>query len=108
MQETIPLNTKAEALRYTFLNAKLDSFEYGSDIGNNKSFSASFSVESYPEADQANGMFTEGLFISGVLGMEKMEDFILLEGDPSGVLQEGYYLQQEDDNLLVTNILSPY
>jgi hypothetical protein len=105
---TIPLNTEVEALRYTFLNAKLDSFEYGSDIGNNKSFSASFSVESYPEADQANGMFTEGLFISGVLGMEKMEDFILLEGDPSGVLQEGYYLQQEDDNLLVTNILSPY
>jgi|8_EtaG_2_1085327.scaffolds.fasta_scaffold00577_4 hypothetical protein len=105
---TIPLNTEVEALRYTFLNAKLDSFDYNTDIGNNKAFSASFSVESYPEADQGNGTFSEGLFISGVLGMEKIEDFILLEGTPSGVEQDGFYLQQENDNLLVTNLLSPY
>ena len=40
--------------------------------------------------------------------MEKIEDFILLEGSPSGVEQDGYYLQQETDDLLVTNLIPPY
>jgi len=52
---------------------------------------------------------TKGLFISGVLGMEKVEDFILLEGTPDGGSdQDGYYLQQETDDLLVTNLIPPY
>ena len=41
--------------------------------------------------------------------MEKVEDFILLEGTPyGGADQDGYYLQQETDDLLVTNLIPPY
>jgi len=100
---TIPINTEKEALRYTFLQAKLDDFSYDTSIGQNKTFSASFSVELYPTADSAAG-FSEGLFISGVLGAEKVEDFVLLEGGDD----DNYYLQQETDDLFVTNLIPIY
>ena len=61
-------------------------------------FNASFSVEINPD-DQTNGFF-----ISGVLGAEKIEDFILLE---SGA-DDGFYLQQESSDLLVTNLAPSY
>lgn len=99
----IPINTQSEALRYSFLGAKLDDFGYTTDIGDNKTFDASFSVEVYADADTVNG-FSQGFFISGVLGMEKVEDFVLLEGGTD----DGFYLQQETSDLLVTNLLSPY
>ena len=105
---TIPINTEVEALRYTFLNAKLESFNYDTSIGQNKTFSASFSVESYPDPDitisDPDIGFSEGLFISGVLGAEKVEDFILLEGGDN----DSYYLKQETDELLVTNLIPLY
>ena len=65
-------------------------------------FSASFNVEVDPDN------LTEGFFISGVYGMEKVEDFILLEGSASGNNQNGFYLQQETNDLLVTNLLPAY
>ena len=40
--------------------------------------------------------------------MEKVEDFILLEGTADGTDQDGYYLQQETNDLLVTNLIPPY
>jgi hypothetical protein len=58
------------------------------------------------EVDPDN--LTEGFFISGVYGMEKVEDFILLEGTASGNNQNGFYLQQETNDLLVTNLLPAY
>ena len=36
--------------------------------------------------------------------MEKVEDFILLEGGND----DSYYLQQESDALMVTNLIPPY
>ncbi len=87
-----------EALRYSVVGAKLENFGYNTSIGENKVFDASFSVEINPD-DRANG-----LFISGVLGAEKVEDFILLE---NGV-DDGFCLQQETDDLLVTNLVPPY
>ena len=95
----IPINKQDEALRYTFKNAKLNDYEYSTSIGPNKTFTASFSVEIDPD-DQVN----QGLFISGVLGMEKVEDFILMEGGSN----ENFYLQQESNALLVTNLIPPY
>ena len=65
---------------------KLESFNYETSIGDNKTFNASFTVEINPD-DQ-----TKGLFISGVLGMEKVEDFILLEGTPYGEADSGWIL----------------
>ena len=99
---TIPINQEDEALRYTFIGAKLNDFSYNSSIGDNKVFSASFNVEVDPDN------LTEGFFISGVYGMEKVEDFILLEGTANGDDQNGFYLQQETNDLLVTNLLPAY
>lgn len=99
---TIPINTQVESLRYTFKGAILEDFNYNTNIGENKTFGASFSVEMNPDN------LTSGFFISGVLGMEKIEDFILLEGSPNSVEQDAYYLQQETDDLLVTNLIPPY
>ena len=47
---------------------------------------------------------TNGLFISGVLGVEKVEDFILLEGGDD----DKFYLQQETNDLFVTNLIPLY
>ena len=94
----IPIRREDEALRYSFVGAKLDNFGYNTSIGDNKVFNASFSVEIDPD-DRS-----KGFFISGVLGAEKVEDFILLE---SGV-DEGFCLQQETDALLVTNLVPSY
>tara|TARA_R110002020_G_scaffold8946_3_gene35866 strand:+ start:1738 stop:3156 length:1419 start_codon:yes stop_codon:yes gene_type:complete len=94
----IPIKRQDESLRYTFLGATLENFSYSNSIGNNKVFDASFNVEVNPD-DQ-----TKGLFMSGVLGAEKVEDFILLEGGDDNQ----FYLQQENDNLLVTNLIPLY
>ena len=98
----IPIRREDEALRYSFVGAKLDNFGYETSIGENKVFNASFSVEIDP--DDRSG----GFFISGVLGAEKVEDFILLETGSSGGTDDGFYLQQESDDLLVTNLIPLY
>ena len=77
------------------MGAKLDNFGYSADIGDNKTFDASFNVEIDPD-DQGSG-----IFISGVLGAEKVEDFVLLEG---GSDNDKFYLQQETNDLLTTNL----
>jgi len=94
----IPIKQQDEALRYSFVGAKLNDFSYNTAIGDNKVFDASFNVEIDPD-DQS-----KGLFISGVLGAEKAEDFILLEGGAD----DGFYLQQETNDLFVTNLVPPY
>ena len=94
----IPIRREDEALRYSFVGAKLNDFSYNTAIGDNKVFDASFNVEIDPD-DQS-----KGFFISGVLGAEKVEDFILLEGGDD----DKFYLQQETDDLLVTNLLPLY
>ena len=70
----IPIRRQDEALRYSFVGATLNDFGYNTSIGENKVFSASFNVEIDPDDK------SKGFFISGVLGAEKVEDFILLEG----------------------------
>ena len=94
----IPIRREDEALRYSFVGAKLNDFSYDTAIGDNKVFDASFDVEIDPD-DRS-----KGFFISGVLGAEKVEDFILLEGGDD----DRFYLQQETDDLFVTNLVPPY
>tara|TARA_Y100000310_G_scaffold99086_1_gene96853 strand:+ start:4777 stop:6207 length:1431 start_codon:yes stop_codon:yes gene_type:complete len=98
----IPIERGDEALRYSFVGAKLDAFNYNTTIGNNKVFGASFSVELDPD-NRGNGFF-----ISGVLGAEKVEDFILLETGSAGGTDDGFYVQQETSDLFVTNLVPPY
>ena len=80
------------------MGAKLNDFDYNTSIGQNKVFNASFNVEIDPD-DRS-----KGFFISGVLGAEKVEDFILLEGGDN----DKFYLQQETKDLFVTNLVPPY
>jgi hypothetical protein len=94
----IPIKRQDEALRYSFVGAKLNDFDYNTSIGQNKVFNASFNVEIDPD-DRS-----KGFFISGVLGAEKVEDFILLEGGDN----DKFYLQQETKDLFVTNLVPPY
>tara|TARA_R110001583_G_scaffold22390_7_gene84120 strand:+ start:607 stop:2028 length:1422 start_codon:yes stop_codon:yes gene_type:complete len=94
----IPIRREDEALRYSFVGAKLENFSYSTDIGGSKTFDASFNVEINPD-DRSTGFF-----ISGVLGAEKVEDFILLEGGSN----DKFYLQQETDDLFVTNLIPLY
>jgi hypothetical protein len=94
----IPIKREDEALRYSFVGAKLNDFSYNTAIGNNKVFDASFNVEIDPD-DQS-----KGFFLSGVLGAEKVEDFILLEGGDN----DRFYLQQETADLFVTNLIPLY
>jgi hypothetical protein len=94
----IPIRRGDEALRYSFVGAKLDNFGYSADIGDNKTFDASFSVEIDPDNQGS------GIFISGVLGAEKVEDFVLLEGGSNNA----FYLQQETNDLLTTNLFPLY
>ena len=95
---TIPIRREDEALRYSFVGAKLNDFSYDTAIGSNKNFDASFNVEIDPDEQ------SKGFFISGVLGAEKVEDFILLEGGDD----DRFYLQQETQDLFVTNLVPPY
>ena len=94
----IPIMREDEALRYSFVGAQLENFDYTTDIGGSKTFEASFNVEINPD-DRSTGFF-----ISGVLGAEKVEDFILLEGGTD----DKFYLQQETDDLFVTNLIPLY
>ena len=94
----IPIRRGDEALRYSFVGAKLNDFGYVSDIGDNKIFNASFSVEVDPD-DRGRGFF-----ISGDLVEEKVEDFVLLEGGSD----DRFYLQQETKDLLTTNLFPLY
>ena len=89
-------------MRYSFVGAKLDAFNYNTAIGGNKVFGASFSVELDPDNRD------NGFFISGVLGAEKVEDFILLETGSAGGTDDGFYVQQETSDLFVTNLVPPY
>lgn len=92
-----------EALGYTFKDCRFESISYDNQIGNRKTANIKFSLEINPEN------YSEGMFASGFLNVEKIEDFILIE---SGLLPalagantiDGSYLLQEDNNLLVSNL----
>lgn len=80
-------------IKYTLNKAKLNSFTYDSSIGSNKTFSASFSTELDPDD------LTRGLFISGLIGQRKLEDFHLLEGGDN----ESFYLLLEDESGIIVD-----
>jgi hypothetical protein len=84
-------------MKYTLNKSKLNSFTYDSSIGSNKRFSASLSTELDPDD------LTRGLFISGLIGQRKLEDFHLLEGGDN----ERFYLLLEDESgIIVDNIVA--
>jgi hypothetical protein len=85
-----PLVSGADVAVYDFINAKCVYLNNSDDVSTNKRAIMRFEVEIDP--DNLN----HGLFISGLLNIEKIEDFILNE--------DGTYLLNEDSTLLVNNL----
>ena len=105
---TTPLETRtSELIRYAFNSAKLDGFNYDTSIGENKQFTASFSTEIDPDD------LSKGLFISGFLSDQTLEEFHLLETtgamDGSTGDFERFHLElEESSGLLVDNYIPLY
>jgi alpha-tubulin suppressor-like RCC1 family protein len=90
-------------LNYQFFNLKFENISYTSQIGGRKVASLIFTTEVDVED------YNKGLQMSGILGIEKVEDFILIESGnlpalPGAVVEDGIYMLQEDNNLLVSNL----
>ena len=99
----LPLHQSLTSILYEVKKAKLMSSSFTNSIGQAKRGDFSFSVEIDPDN------LSKGLFISGLLNIEKIEDFFLLEGVSSGADQNGGYVLREggnaqDKSLLVTNL----
>jgi len=73
-----------------FFNCKFEGISSDNSIDSRKSVRFNFSTEIDPED------YTKGMQMSGLLGIEKIEDFLLTES--------GQYFLQEDGNLLVSNL----
>tara|TARA_R100000008_G_scaffold86663_1_gene80741 strand:+ start:16926 stop:18995 length:2070 start_codon:yes stop_codon:yes gene_type:complete len=100
---TLPLHQDLDNIVYEFKKAKFLGANFTSSIGGFKRGDFNFAVEIDPDD------LSKGLFISGLLNVEKIEDFFLMEGNSSGGDQNGGFLQREggnaqDKSLLVTNL----
>lgn len=82
------------AIRYDFRGAKFNSVGYNTSIGINKKAEVSFSVEIDPDD------LTKGLFVSGLLNIEKIEDYLITES--------GEYIIDEQNNIIVANLIPLY
>jgi len=99
----LPLHQAKPSIVYEFKKAKLMSSSYISNIGDPKRGDFSFQVEIDPDN------LSKGLFMSGLLNVEKIEDFVLMEGVSTNQDQNGGFLMREGGNaenktLLVTNL----
>jgi hypothetical protein len=79
------------------------SSSFVSNIGDPKRGDFNFQVEIDPDN------LSKGLFVSGLLNVEKIEDFVLMEGVSANQDQNGGVLMREggnaeDKTLLVTNL----
>lgn len=63
------------AFNYQFFNCKFDGISYANQIGARKTAKLNFTTE----VDTEN--YNRGMQASGILGIEKVEDFILIEND---------------------------
>jgi len=91
------------AFNYQFFNCKFDGISYANQIGGRKTAKLNFTTE----VDTEN--YNRGMQASGVLGIEKIEDFILIESGnlpalPGANVTDGSYILQEDNDLLVSNL----
>lgn len=82
------------AIRYDLKGAKFNSVGYSTAIGSNKRAEVSFSVELDPDN------LARGLFISGLLNIEKIEDYLIDES--------GNYILDEQSNAVVGNLIPLY
>jgi len=78
-----------------FFNCKFEGISSSNSIGSRQNVRFNFSTEIDPED------YTRGMQMSGLLGIEKIEDFLLAEDDGAS---NGNYLLQEDGELLVSNL----
>lgn len=82
------------AIRYDFKDAKFMGINYNTVIGSNKTATLSFRGEIDPDVTG------KGFYISGLLNLEKLEDFILDD--------DGYPVFDEDNSPIVGNYIPLY
>ena len=82
-------------VRYDILKARCVGFSYENQIGSNLVGNFSFETELDPDD------LSKGLFISGLHGIEKLENFWLYEHPSGEVSGDGYYLPFDDESLIV-------
>lgn len=77
------------AIRYDFRDAKFMGIDYDTRIGTNMGANLSFRTEIDPDATD------KGFYISGLLNVEKLADYLLLD--------DGGFLEHDDDGILIAN-----
>lgn len=85
-------------LNYQFFNCKFDGITYGNQIGTRKTATLNFTTEVDTED------YNRGLQISGLLGIEKVEDFILTESSGNYIRVTGAGSTQVNGEYLRTGI----
>ena len=96
-------NRIPNAFVYKFQNCKFDGISYSNQIGGKKVAKINFTIEIDPED------YNKGVALAGNLGIQKVEDFILIESGnlpalPGANVTDGSYILQEDNDLLVSNL----
>jgi hypothetical protein len=91
------------AFQYKFANCKFEGISYSNQIGEKKIATINFTIEIDPED------YNKGVALAGNLGIQKVEDFILIESGnlpaiTGAVVEDGTYILQEDNDLLVSNL----
>ena len=79
------------SIRYDLLQSKFEGISYSSEIGSNKTAKLNFTTELDPLGTNA------GFFISGLLNISKLADYLMTE--------DGDYLTDEEGNRIVTNYI---
>lgn len=92
----------AVAIHYEIINAKFQNVAITSSIGSNKRARATFMTEIDPDD------FSKGLFISGLLNVAKIEDFVLGEHREGSVSGDGDFITYDDGSPIVTNLRALY
>lgn len=81
-------------IRYDFRGAKFESISFDSSIGSNKQANLGFSIELNPDD------LSRGLFVSGLLNIEKTEDYTIDEN--------GEFLLDENNSPIIGNLIPLY
>jgi hypothetical protein len=101
-QDGIPTGENCLAFRYDFLNAKLNKISYDMSIKEHKKANFNFTTEVDLED------FTKGFFVSGLLNIEKIQDFLLYEHISGTAFDDAVFLLFEDGSPIVNNLIPLY
>lgn len=97
-QPDIPTGLNNTVIQYDFYKTKFIDSSYSSQIGDFKSMQMSFQVEIDPDDN------SRGWFASGLLEIEKLENFVLLSYSGNVASGDKSYLLNTDNTVLVNDL----